>query len=81
MTTLNLTKAGKGTQVTSAAPGTGELAKLLGYVAWTGFAIAVFSLIALGALMAVKARAGEGLLAVGKAGTILGGVILISGII
>lgn len=79
MTTLDLTKAGKGTQVTSAAPGTGELAKLLGYVAWTGFAIAVFSLIALGALMAVKARAGEGLLAVGKAGTILGGVILISG--
>jgi hypothetical protein len=79
MTTLDLTKVGKGTQVTGAAPGTEELATLLGYVAWIGFAVAVFSLIALGALMALKARAGEGLLAVGKAGTILGGVVLISG--
>lgn len=79
MATLDLTKVGKGTQITDTAPGTGELATLLGYVAWIGFAVAVFSLIALGALMAIKARAGEGLLAVGKAGTILGGVILISG--
>ncbi len=51
---------------------------VLGYVTWIGLALAIISLIILGALIAIKIHSGEGIAAVGKVGVVLGAVIIIS---
>lgn len=56
----------------------GNLVAVLDGVMWLSLAIAVLSLIALGARLAVSMRAGEGLATVGRVSWILGGVILSS---
>lgn len=66
-------------QAGTAAPDNARLLTLvLGYVTWIGLAIAVLSLIVLGALIAAKMRRGEGVAAVGKLGLLLVSVIVIS---
>ena len=80
--TPNLTASGDGASAinagTFAGDSYGPLTEVLGYVFWVGLAVAVLSLLALGALMAIRMRRGEGLAAVGKLGLVLGGVLLIS---
>lgn len=78
--TPDLTHSGGDSPVKAgeASPGSGNFEIILGYAMWIGFAVAILSLIALGAMIAAKSRAGEGLLATGKAGVILGSVVLIS---
>lgn len=80
--TPNLTSTG-GTSSVSAgdmAPGTAyRIERLLGMVTWISLAVAVISLFILGAMVATRMRRGEGIAAVGKAGLILAGVVLISG--
>lgn len=56
----------------------GNIETILGYVTWIGLGLAVVSLIALGAMVAARMRSGEGIVAVGKAGAVLGGVIGLS---
>ncbi|SDS54190.1 hypothetical protein [Microlunatus soli] len=51
---------------------------VLGYVSWIGFAIAIIAVIILGAMIATRMRAGEGVAAVGRIGIVLGAVIMIS---
>ena len=77
--TPNLT--GGGTTVDASTPGTfsAPILTILSYITWIGLAIAVISAIALGAMVALKMRRGEGMQAVGKFGLIMGGVILVSG--
>lgn len=55
------------------------LTTVAGYVMWIALAIAVLSLIALGALIAIRQRSGEGVAAAGRTGIVLGSVVLISG--
>ncbi|WP_367645925.1 hypothetical protein [Paenarthrobacter ureafaciens] len=63
----------------SAAAGSGGITWVLGYVMWISLAVAILSLFILGALIATRVRAGEGVAAVGKVGIILGAVVFISG--
>lgn len=79
--TPNLLETGEVTPLRpgSAAEGTANITEVLGYVKWIGLAVAVLSLFALGALIATRMRSGEGVLAVGKLGLVLGAVVLISG--
>jgi hypothetical protein len=65
--------------VTGPAPHAGNIETVLGYVSWIGLALAVLSLITLGALIAVRMRAGEGIAALGRIGAVLCGVLLLSG--
>ncbi|MGH2313443.1 hypothetical protein, partial [Streptococcus uberis] len=51
----------------------------MGYVTWISLAVAIISLFILGALIATRMRAGEGVAAVGKIGLILAAVVFISG--
>lgn len=78
--TPNLTGSGSGSSsiaAGSAAGGSENLTTVLGYMMWIGFAVAAGAVIALGALVATRARHGEGIAAVGRIGLILAGVILI----
>jgi hypothetical protein len=52
---------------------------VLDYATWIGVVSALGSLIVLGAMIGVRLKHGEGFLAVGRAGIILGAVILIGG--
>ncbi|QGN34002.1 hypothetical protein GJV80_15600 [Microlunatus sp. Gsoil 973] len=65
--------------VAGPAPHATNIATVLGYVTWIGLALAVLSLIALGGLLAVRMRTGEGIAALGRMGAVLGGVLLLSG--
>lgn len=56
----------------------GNLVAVLDGVMWLSLAIAVLSLIGLGARLAASMRAGEGIASLGRVSWILGGVILIS---
>ena len=78
--TPNLTGTGGGSSITagSSAPDSGNITTVLGYVTWIGLGIAVLSLFILGALIATRMRAGEGITAVGKIGLLLASVVLIS---
>ena len=78
--TPNLTGTGGGSSITagSSAPDSGNITTVLGYVTWIGLGIAVLSLFILGALIASRMRAGEGIAAVGKIGLLLASVVLIS---
>lgn len=78
--TPNLTASGSGSSAIAAgssAGGSENLTTVLGYMMWIGFAVAAGAVIALGALVATRARHGEGIAAVGRIGLILAGVILI----
>ncbi|MFC0456199.1 hypothetical protein ACFFGR_06485 [Arthrobacter liuii] len=80
--TPNLTGSGSSTSsiaAGSAAPNAGNITTVLGYVMWISLAVAVLSLFILGALIATRVRAGEGIAAVGRVGLILGAVVFISG--
>lgn len=78
--TPNLTGTGGGSSIAagSAAPDAGNITTVLGYVTWISLGIAVLSLFILGALIATRMRAGEGIAAVGKIGLLLASVVLIS---
>lgn len=71
--------AGDGAAVSSTnRPGSEEFSTILGYVMWTGFAVAALSLIILGALITVRMRRGDGIRSLGSVGVVLGAVILMS---
>lgn len=78
--TPNLTGTGGGSTLSagSSAPYSGNITVVLGYVMWISLAVAALSLIGLGALLALRMRAGDGVASVGKLGLILGAVVLIS---
>lgn len=78
--TPNLTGSGGSSSISagSSAPNSGNITTVLSYVTWISFAVAVLSLFALGAIIATRMRAGEGIAAVGKIGLVLGAVVLIS---
>ncbi len=60
------------------ASATSGVAEVLGYATWLALAVATLSLVGLGALLAVKIRAGEGLVGAGRIGLVLGAVVLVS---
>lgn len=55
------------------------ISTVINYVTWIAMAIAILSLFILGAMIASKMRAGEGVMAVGRVGMILVAVVLVSG--
>lgn len=76
--TPNLTEGDSTVPVDENPPFSEPVLELLGYITWISFAIAVVSIITLGAMMTLRSRRGEGILSVGRLGLIIGGVILIS---
>ena len=60
------------------APGSEGFTTILGWVVWIALAICIMSLIAAGGLLALNHRRGEAGAHLGRVGTILGAVILIS---
>jgi type IV secretion system protein TrbL len=60
-------------------PGSEAFGTILNYVTYIGLTVAVLSLIALGALITVRVRRGEGVRSVGALGIIFFAVMLISG--
>lgn len=79
--TPNLTGSGGQSAIGagSSAPNSGNITTVMGYVTWISLIVAILSLVILGALIATRMRAGEGIAAVGKVGLVLGAVVLISG--
>ena len=79
--TPNLTGSGGSSSIAagSSAPNSENLTRVLGYVTWISLAVAVLSLFILGAMIATRMRAGEGIAAVGRIGLVLCAVVLISG--
>ena len=79
--TPNLTGSGGTTSITagSSAPNSEGITTVLGYVTWVSLAICAVAMIILGMIVAARLRSGEGIAAVGRAGIILGAVVLISG--
>ena len=59
-------------------PGTDGLTAIMGWAKWIALAVCILGLIAAGAMMAINSRRGEGSEHVGRIGSALGGVILIS---
>lgn len=62
----------------SSAPNAQNITIVMGYVTWISLIVAILSLVILGALIATRMRAGEGIAAVGRVGLVLGAVVLIS---
>ena len=62
-----------------APPGSDAFTTILSYVTFIGLAIAILSIIALGALIALRSRRGEGFRHIGTLGVVFIAVILISG--
>jgi len=79
--TPNLTGTGGSSSMTAggSAPDSENITRVLGYVTWISLAVALLSLFILGAMIASRMRAGEGIAAVGKVGLVLAAVVLISG--
>ncbi|MEO7017081.1 MAG: hypothetical protein ABI067_11145 [Leifsonia sp.] len=79
--TPTLTGGGATAHNQSAANATGAagFTEILGWVVWIALAICIMSLIAAGAMLAVNHRRGESSAHLGRLGTILAAVILISG--
>lgn len=72
--------AGEGTTtVPTNQPGGDEFSTILSYVTYVGLALAVLSIIALGALITIRTRRGEGMRSVGSLGVIFIAILLISG--
>lgn len=65
-------------QAGEAGGGAFHITIVMGYVFWIGLVVAILSLFALGALITVKQRRGEGFASLGKLGLILGAVVLMS---
>ena len=63
----------------TSAPNSEGITTVLGYVTWVSLAICGIAMIILGMIVASRLRSGQGIAAVGRAGIILGAVILISG--
>ncbi|PFG39439.1 hypothetical protein ATJ97_1945 [Georgenia soli] len=64
----------------SVAPGSvAAVETVLGWVVWISLGVAVMSLLALGAWLALAGRRGDGGRQLGRVGIVLGGVLLISG--
>lgn len=59
-------------------PGTEGFTSIMGWAKWVALAVCILGLFAVGALMAVQSRRGEGGEHVGKIGMALCGVIVIS---
>lgn len=59
-------------------PGTEGFTSIMGWAKWVALAVCVLGLFAVGALMAIQSRRGEGGEHVGRLGMALGGVIIIS---
>lgn len=79
--TPNLTGTGGSSPLAAGdvAPASGAtITTVMGYVTWISLAVAILSLFALGALVATRMRAGEGITAVGRVGLILGAVVLVA---
>lgn len=79
--TPDLTASGAETSAIAAgasAPDSTHITTVLNYVMWVSLAVAVLSLFALGGLIAVRMRAGEGVVALGRVGLVLGATVLIS---
>ena len=68
--TPNLTGSGGGSAIDagSSAPDSANVTSVMGYVMWISLGIAVLALFILGALIATRMRAGEGIAAVGRVG-------------
>lgn len=81
--TPNLTRSGSEESAVEAgtthATVSGNVESALSYVTWIGLGVAVLSLIALGAHLALSARRGSGGMALGRLGITLSAVVLISG--
>lgn len=79
--TPNLTGTGGSSPISagSTAPDAGNITQVLGYVTWISLAVAILSLFILGALIATRIRAGEGIVAVGRVGLVLAAVVFIAG--
>jgi hypothetical protein len=72
--------AGEGTTETlTAPPGSDSFTTILGYVTFIGLTLAVLSIIALGATIALRSRRGEGFRHVGTLGIIFIAILLVSG--
>lgn len=59
-------------------PGSTDVTTILGYVQWIALVICVMSIIAVGAMLAIRLRRGDGGQLLGRLGIVLGAVILIS---
>jgi len=59
--------------------GESDVYQVLGHVTWVGLVVAAVSMVFLGIMIATRVRRGEGFAAVGRAGLVLGGVILVGG--
>lgn len=79
--TPNLTGTGGSSPISagSTAPDAGNITQVLGYVTWISLVVAILSLFILGALIATRIRAGEGIAAVGRVGLVLTAVVFIAG--
>jgi type IV secretion system protein TrbL len=60
-------------------PGSSGVTTILGYVTWIALVICVLSIIAIGAMLAVRIRRGDGEQLLGRLGIVFAAVILISG--
>lgn len=61
-----------------APPGTEGLVSVMGWARWVALGICLVGLMAIGAMMAIRQRRGEGGEQIGAVGYALGGVVLIS---
>jgi type IV secretion system protein TrbL len=64
---------------TGAPPGSDSFSTILSYVTYVGLVMAALSLVALGALVAIRSRRGDGVRNLGSLGIIFMSVLLISG--
>ena len=72
--------AGEGTTILPTnQPGSDAFTTILSYVTYIGLALAVLSIIALGAMIALRSRRGEGMRSIGALGLIFIAIMLISG--
>ena len=76
-----LTGSGSSSSIAAgaSAPDSGGISTVLGYVVWVSLAICILSLFILGAVIATRLRAGEGIAAVGRIGLVLSAAVLVSG--
>ena len=76
-----LTGSGSSSSIAAgaSAPDSGGISTVLGYVVWVSLAVCILSLFILGAVIATRLRAGEGIAAVGRIGLVLSAAVLVSG--
>lgn len=74
-----LTAGGGTTRLPTNHPGSDAFTTILSYVTYIGLALAVLSIIALGAMIALRSRRGEGMRSIGALGLIFIAIMLISG--